>query len=162
MLSVLIRGKAKGFKKNSLPSNYFKPSKMNIAKNLKIRITPFLMLIFLLSGCKFFTEGKNKLKVYCPGLNVSVIGVSWSGNAARDVYVLEYDRDSQKKAAAYFEDRANGFAEVKNGDFYDIEIDNDKVTDRNDNVLVKTIEKKKGSAEVIFNETTRKIIIVEE
>ncbi|MBB3056668.1 hypothetical protein [Mucilaginibacter gotjawali] len=125
-------------------------------------IIPLLPLLFLLSGCKFFTEGKNKLKAYCPGLNIGVSGVSWSGNAARDAYVLEYDRDSQKKVVTYFEDKANGFAEVKNGDFYDIEIDNDKIIDRNDHVLIKTIEKKKGTAEVIFNETTRRIVIVEE
>ena len=135
---------------------------MNLSMNLFIRITSVLMLIFLLSGCKFFTEGKNKLKVYCPGLNVGVSGVSWSGNGARDVYVLEYDRDAQKKVVAYFEDKTNGFAEVKNGDFYDIEISDDKVIDRNDHVLLKTIEKKKGTAEVVFNETTRRIIIIEE
>ena len=134
---------------------------MKIPKCFK-KLAPLVLLLFLSSGCKFFTEGKNKLKAYCPGLNIGVSGVSWSGNAARDAYVLEYDRDSQKKVVTYFEDKTNGFADVKNGDFYDIKINDDEVIDRNDHGLLKTIEKRKGTAEVVFNETTRRIIIVEE
>jgi len=135
---------------------------MNISKKLIIRITSLLMLIIILSGCQLFTAGQKKLNLYCPGLKIGINGVNWSVNGGRSVLVLSYDSDAQKKVQAYFEDQANGFAEVKNGDFYDIKIDDDNVIDRNDHVLLKTIEKKKGTAEVIFNETTRRIVIVEE
>jgi len=135
---------------------------MIISKNLIISIASLLMFFFLFSGCQIFTAGKKKLSLYCPGLKVDITGFSWSGDRSRDVYVLNYDRDFQKQVRAYFENKENGFVEEKNGDFYDIKIEDNKVIDRNDHVMVKTIEKSKGTAEVIFNETTRRIIIIEE
>jgi hypothetical protein len=134
----------------------------NTFRNLIAKTSFFLITFLLLSGCQFYIDGKKKLNLYCPGLKVNISGVSWSGDASKDVYVLSYDRDFQKKIQSYFKKKENGFTEVKNGDFYDIVINDNKVIDRKDQVVVKTIEKSKGTAEVIFNETTRKIIIIEE
>jgi len=135
---------------------------MNVSKTVISRTSFLLVLFFLLSGCQFFVEGKKKLNLYCPGLKVNIVEVSWSGSGSRDDYVLGYDRNFQKTVRTYFKKKENGFTEVKNGDFYDIEIDDNHVIDRNDHIVVKIIEKTKGTAEVIFNETTRKIIIIEE
>jgi hypothetical protein len=115
----------------------------------------------VLSGCQIFTAGKKKLNLYCPGLKIGINGINWSLNGGQSVYVLSYNSDDQKKVQAYFENKENGFAEAKNGDFYGIEIDNNPVIDRSDNILGKILEKSKVKAEVILNESTRRIIIIE-
>ena len=134
---------------------------MNISKKT-VKITSLLALLFFLSGCHLFSEAQKQLNLYCPGLKVDINGVSWSGNGSRNVYVLSYDRGFQKTVRAYFDKKENGFTQEKNGDFYDIKIDDNQVIDRDDHILVKTIVKSKGTEEVIFNETTRKIVIIEE
>lgn len=134
---------------------------MNNSQCLIIGVS-FILALFFLSGCQLFTQVGKKLNLYCPGLKVDIVAVSWSGDRSRDVYVSSYDRIFQTKVRAYFEKKENGFTEKENGDFYDITIDDNIVIARNDHILVKIIEKQKGTAEVIFNESTRRIIIIEE
>jgi hypothetical protein len=148
--------------KKSYLQNTLNQLNMKASKRISTGITAFLMLIFLLPGCQIFTAASKKLNLYCPGLKIGVSGINWSANGGRSVYVLTYNSNEQKKVQDYFENKANGFAEEKNGDFYGIEIDNEPVIDRNDNILGKTIEESKVTAEVVLNESTRKIIIIEE
>ena len=134
---------------------------MKIQKNTTTRLVILLSLLFLISGCRLFTEGKKKLDLYCPGLNIDINGVSYSVNGARDVYVLSYDPSLQKRVKNYFELKENNFMEERDSRFFDIEIDDENIMDKSDNVIGKTIKTNKGNTEVAFNETTRRIIIVE-
>jgi hypothetical protein len=134
---------------------------MNTARKTLAQAALLLMPLFLLSGCHLFTEANNKLHLYCPGLKISIDGVSYSVNGSRDAYVLNYDHSFQKQVQTYFENKKNGFEEKTEGDFYDIEVDNDNVIDKNDHVLCKTIKTKTGREDVVFDETTRRIVFVE-
>ena len=134
---------------------------MHIARKPFISIITLLTLLFFTSGCQLFDSAKKKLHIYCPGIKVAINGVSYSVHGARDVYVLSYDNSSQSSVKAYFEKPENGFHEVKDGDFYNIEMDNNNIIDGNDNILGKTVKNAKDSTEVIFNESTRKIIFIE-
>jgi hypothetical protein len=117
-----------------------------------------LVLLFPLSGCHLFDSAKQKLNLYCPGLKIDLSGVNYSVNGARDVYVLSYDESFQKQVAAYFQ--SNGFTAVNNK-LGDIEVDDENMVDPNDNMVAKEIKTKKQDVEVVFNQTTRRIIIIE-
>lgn len=134
---------------------------MHTYKKTVLSVFSFLMLVLLSSGCKLFDSAKQRLHTYCPGIKVALNGVSYSTHGARDVYVLSYDHDSQQSVKAYFEKPENGFHEIKDGGFYDIEMDNNNIIDRSDNIIGKTVKTAKDSTEVIFNESTRKIIFIE-
>ncbi|HTE00967.1 MAG TPA: hypothetical protein VK668_16865 [Mucilaginibacter sp.] len=134
---------------------------MNTCKKNFTYITLFLLLVFLSSGCQLFDSANKKLYTYCPGLKISVNGVSYAFNGRRDIYSLTYDQSSQKSVKTYFEKPENGFHEMKDGGFYDIEISDNHIIDRSDNILGKTVRNGKDSTDVIFNETTRKIIFIQ-
>jgi len=134
---------------------------MSTVKNAVCRLAILLVLLFCLSGCHLFTEGKRVLNLYCPGLRVDIGGVSYSANGARDFYVLSYDRSFQKQVQTYFAKKENNFTEVKDSDLFDLEMDDEAVIDKTDSIVGKTIDQRKGKAEVVFNQTTRRIIIVE-
>jgi hypothetical protein len=134
---------------------------MDTVKNAVCRLAILLVLLFFLSGCHLFTEGKRAFNLYCPGLRVDIEGVSYSANGARDFYVLSYDRSFQKQVQTYFAKKQNNFTEVKDSDLFDLEIDDEAVIDKTDSIVGKTIDQRKGKVEVVFNQTTRRIIIVE-
>jgi len=134
---------------------------MHITRKTLISAIALIALFFIASGCQLFDSAKKKLHIYCPGLKVAINGVSYSVHGARDVYVLSYDHDSQQSVKTYFERPENGFHEIKDGDFYDIEMDNNNIIDKNDNIIGKIVKNAKDSTEVIFNESTRKIIFIE-
>lgn len=134
---------------------------MYIIRKPFISAITLLTLFFLTSGCQLFDSAKKKLHIYCPGIKVAINGVSYSVHGSRVVYVLSYDHDSQQSVKTYFEKPENGFHEIRDGDFYTIEMDNNNIIDRNDNIVGKTIKTAKDSTEVVFNESTRKIIFIE-
>jgi hypothetical protein len=128
--------------------------------NLKL-IVLMLALFFIVFGCQFITEGKQKLAHYCPGLKITISGISYAFSGGRGSYIVDYEPSSQQAVRTYFEKQDNGFAEEKDGDFYNIELDDKPIIDRTDNILSKTFKHAKGNTEVIFNKTTRRIIIIE-
>ena len=135
---------------------------MIVSKKTSLKVAAFALVCFLLSGCQIFTEGKKKLNEYCPGLNVGLSGVSWSEGSSHAVYILQYNSSDQKKVNAYFADKTNGFAPDKSRSYMDIKDgDNHAVAD-GDSILTKSINKGKTNAVVIYNATTRKIIITED
>ena len=124
----------------------------------------FILLLALSSisfGCKFITEGKQKLANYCPGLKISDPGMTYAYSNGKAFYVIDYDQSSQEAVKAYFENKENGFADEKDGDFYNLTLDDKPVIEKTDNILGKTLKHSKGNTEVIFNESTRRIIIIE-
>jgi hypothetical protein len=121
-----------------------------------------LVICFLLSGCQIFTEGKKKLNEYCPGLNVGLNGVNWSEGSSHAVYILQYDGSDQKKVSAWFADKANGFAGDKPRSYMDIKDGEDRAIADDDSILSKSFSKGKTNAVVIYNVTTRRIIITED
>jgi hypothetical protein len=120
-----------------------------------------LALLFVFSGCKFLTEGKQKLAHYCPGLQITNPGITYAYSDGKSFYVISYDSSFQEAVKSYFEKKENGFAEIKDGDFYNMKVGDEPVIDKSDNFLGKAFKEKKGNTEVIFNETTRRIIIIE-
>lgn len=120
-----------------------------------------LALCLAVFGCKFIAEGNQKFAHYCPGLKISNPGMTYAYSDGRGFYVIDYDPSSQGTVKTYFEKKENGFAEEKDGDFYNLQIDDKPVIDRTDNILGKTFKHNKGNTEVVFNETTRRIIIIE-
>ena len=124
-------------------------------------LAPILILSFALAGCQFFTEGKLKLANYCPGLKIGIDKMSYSYSAGKTFYAIKYDAPDQGTVKTYFDKKENGFMALKNGDFYDIKMDDAPVIDSSDNILGKIFKHRKGNTEVIFNETTRRIIIIE-
>ena len=87
--------------------------------------------------------------------------MTYAYSDGKGFYVIDYDQSFQESVKAYFENKENGFAEEKEGDFYKLRLDDKPVIDRSDNALGKTFKHAKGNTEVIFNETTRRIIIIE-
>jgi hypothetical protein len=128
----------------------------------KLKLLVFILtLLFMVSGCQFITEGKQKLAYYCPGLKIATPGITYVFSGGKGSYVIDYEPSSQKEVKAYFEKNENGFTEEKDGDFYNIQLDDKPVIDSTDNILGKTFKHTKGNTEVIFNGTTRRIIIIE-
>src|SRR5258708_29074642 len=123
-------------------------------------LVPLLVLFFIVSGCKFITEGKQKLARYCSGLKINSPGMTYAFSDGRGFYVIDYDRSSQQNVKTYFEKKENGFVEEKDGDFYNLELDGKPVIDKTDNIFGKTFIHAKGNTEVVFNETTRRILII--
>lgn len=124
-------------------------------------IIPILALFFTVTSCNFIRDGKAKLAHYCPGLKIDISGISYSFHGGKAAYTIDYDSSSQEAVKTYFENKNNGFTEEKDGDFYDIEMDDKPIIDRSDNILAKAFKHPKGKTEVVFNETTRRIIIIE-
>ncbi len=135
---------------------------MLVSKQTTLKVAAFATICFLLSGCQLFTAGQKKLHAYCPGLKVKVDGVNWSGGSAHDIYVLQYDRSDQKKVNAYFADKANGFAVDKPRSYMDIKNGDTQAVADGDSILTKTVNKGKITATIIYNATTRRIIIAED
>jgi hypothetical protein len=135
---------------------------MSLSKKLSTPLTVCLIICFLLSGCQLFSMGRKKLNEYCPGLKIDIDGVSWSGNGLHNAYILKYDHGAQRKVDAYFENKENGFSPGGGHRFSDIEIDDEPIIDADDNILCKTVDKGKETVTVVFNKTTRRIVIIEE
>jgi hypothetical protein len=133
---------------------------MRSLKRTAIVITSFLIL-FLFSGCALFTEGKTKLNEYCPTLTITLTGVSWEKTELKKVFVLTYDDAAQKQAEAYFTKTENGYIEEKTDDFSTIKVSDKPIISKADHFLVKTIQKTRTTAKVIFDESTQRIIIIE-
>jgi len=122
-----------------------------------------VLICVFLSGCAFFAAAGKKLSDYCPGLNIKLNGVSISINDGREVTVVQYGDSWQKKVNTYFTDKANGFAGGDQRKYMTIKAsDDDQVVADGDSILSKTINKNNKTATVIYNVSTRKIIIVEE
>jgi len=121
-----------------------------------------LMMCIFLSGCAFFAAAGKKLSTYCPGLNVSLTGVNMSINGGREVTVLDYGNSWQKKVNIYFTDKANGYTGGNQRRYQDLKADDDALVADGDSILSKTIDKNNKTATVIYNVSTRRIIIVEE
>jgi len=134
---------------------------MKIQKIVTVKIVILLTISCLLSGCQLFTKGRAKLNLYCPGLNIDIDGIGYSVSGAREAYILSYDQNFQKRVKNYFEFKENNFNEEKDNRLYDIEINDEKVIDESDNIIGKTVKTNKGTTNIVFNETTRQIIIVE-
>jgi hypothetical protein len=135
---------------------------MNAFPKTTARATACILICFLLSGCQIFTQGKKKLNEYCPGLKVGLNGVSWSSGSSHDVYILQYDSGDQKKVNSFFTDKANGFAGDKPRSYMDIKDGEDRAVADDDSILTKAFSKGKTNAVVIYNATTRRIIITED
>ncbi|HTK19645.1 MAG TPA: hypothetical protein VL442_09040 [Mucilaginibacter sp.] len=88
--------------------------------------------------------------------------MSYAYSSGKTFYVISYDPSSQETVKSYFEKKDNGFTEIKDADLYNMKVDDESVIDKSDNVLGKTFKDSKGSTEVIFNESTRRIIIIED
>jgi hypothetical protein len=135
---------------------------MSAFSKTSTRFTATLLICFLLSGCQIFTEGKKKLNEYCPGLKVGLNGVNWFEGSSHAVYILKYDGADQKKINSWFADKTNGFAPDKSGSYMDIKDGDNLAVADGDSILTKSFSKGKTNAVVIYNATTRKIIITED
>jgi hypothetical protein len=125
-------------------------------------IAPVLLVCFLLSGCQLFTSAKQRLNTYCPGLKIGLNGVSWSSNRSGDVYILNYSAGDQGRVTAYFADTANRFAGGNARSYMDIKDGDDRAIADGDSIVSKTIAKPHKTATVIYNATTRRIIIIDD
>lgn len=134
---------------------------MKIKRKTERRTFVFCLLLFFLSGCHLFNEGESKLKAYCPDLKIKLSGVGHWLDGSRDVYMLSYNKEFQKRVQAYFTDKNNHFSEEKDSNLFDVEIGDIRVMDKSDNIVGKTINTPKAKVEVMFNQTTRRIIFVE-
>src|SRR5580704_3175638 len=134
---------------------------MRTFSKITISAAACLLICFLISGCQIFTEGKKKMNEYCPGLKVGLSGVSWSEGSSHAVYILQYDGSDQKKVNTYFADKANGFAAGKPRSYTDIKDGDNQAVADGDSILTKAFSKGKANAVVIYNVTTRRIIITE-
>ena len=130
----------------------------SVFKSLILVLLPF----FVVTGCQFVTKGKESLTHYCPGLKLNISGISYAYSNGKAFYVINYDPSFQQAVKSYFEEKENGFTEIKDADFYNIKMDDEPVIDKSDNFLGKRFKDPKGSTEVIFNETTRRIITIED
>ena len=130
--------------------------------NLIKKTSTGILICLLLSGCVFFAAAGKKLSEYCPGLNIKLGGVNISSNNGREVTVVDYDNAWQKKVNAYFTDKANGFAGGNPRRYEDIKAGDDAVVADGDSILTKTIDKGNKTTMVIYNVSTRRIVIVEE
>ncbi len=124
-------------------------------------LVTLLAIFFIASSCNFISDAKTKFAQYCPGLQINTTGVSYAYSNGKTFYVVSYNQSSQKAVKLYFEKTENGFGENKDEGLYDLKINDDPAIDKSDNVLTKTFKHPKGSTEVVFNETTRRIIIIE-
>jgi hypothetical protein len=141
--------------------NTFKPITMNVLKRTAISLPACLVICFLLSGCQLFTGAEKRLNEYCPGLKIDINGVNWQGLSPNDVIIVEYNRSFDKKVTTYFGDKNNGFMPDKGRSYSDIKTDDKPEIDDDDSIVSKTINKGKKTATVVFDESTRKIIIIE-
>jgi hypothetical protein len=123
---------------------------------------PLLTLFFIIIGCNFIKDGKAKLAHYCPGLKINISGMSYAYSSGKTFYVISYEPSSQGTIKSYFENKENGFAEINDSKLYDMKVDDESVIDKSDNFVGKAFKDVKGNAEIIFNETTRRIIIIED
>jgi hypothetical protein len=82
-----------------------------------------LLSFFVVTGCQFLTKGKQSLTYYCPGLKINISGISYAYSNGKTFYVINYDPSFQQAVKSYFEKKENGFTEIKNGDFYNIKMD---------------------------------------
>ena len=135
---------------------------MSAFSKTSTRFTATLLICFLLSECQIFTEGKKKLNEYCPALKVGLSGVNWSEGSSHAVYILQYDGADQKKVNAWFANKANGFAPDKSRSYMGIKDSENQAVADGDSILTKSFSKGKTNAVVIYNATTRKIIITED
>ncbi len=126
----------------------------------KILVT-LLAIFFIASSCNFVGDAKTKFARYCPGLKINTAGISYAYSNGKTFYVISYDQSSQKEVKTYFEKKENGFGENKDSDLYDLKFNDDPAIDKSDNILTKTIKHRKGSTVVVFNETTRRILIID-
>jgi hypothetical protein len=134
---------------------------LNNLRKKSAAVAACLLVCFFLSGCQLFAVGGQKLSEYCPGLSVKLDGISWHNSGSTGVLILQYDPGYQKKVNAYFADKANGFAGDKPRSYMDIKDGDNAAVADGDSILTKTIDKGKKTATVIYNATTRRIIIVE-
>jgi hypothetical protein len=130
-----------------------------------------LILPFALSSCHLFDEAKQKLLVYCPGLNISLNGVHIQEHTEADMsdkklFVLSYSSDNDQTVDKYFLNGAHGFTNMPNDALFqkeakDVNTDDDKALNDGDVVVAKTITKTNGHTLVMFNQTQKKILIME-
>jgi hypothetical protein len=130
--------------------------------NLIKKTSTGLLICLILSGCAFFAAAGKKLSEYCPGLNIKLNGVNISINNGREVTVVQYSDSWQKKVNAYFTDKANDFTDGNPRRYLDIKVNDDAVVADGDSILSRAIDKDNEIVTVIYNASTRKIIIVED
>ncbi|OCX51890.1 hypothetical protein BEL04_17965 [Mucilaginibacter sp. PPCGB 2223] len=117
-------------------------------------------VIVLLLSCNL-PNGKQELNLCCPGLKINISGITYAYSNGLSFEIFTYDNGSQKQVQDYFTKKENGFTPDKNKDLYDLKEEDNALIDKNDSIVGKTIPKKKGKAEVVFNASTRRIIIIE-
>ncbi len=115
----------------------------------KLFIT-ILAMFFIAIGCNFMSDAKTKLARYCPGLKVSISGISYSKTDSSRTYTINYDRSSQNTVNAYFNDRKNGFTNSDSKPF-----------DNGGFVLASAIKHPNKNTEVVHIKLTQQIVIVE-
>ena len=129
--------------------------------NLIKRTSAGVLICLLLYGCGFFVAAAKKVSEYCPGLNLKLNGVSIITNNGRKMTIVAYEDSYQKKVDAYVSDKANGFAADNPRKYLDLKDDDNSVVADGDSILTKSVEGGGRNGTVIYNATTRKIIIVE-
>ncbi|MEZ2335917.1 hypothetical protein AB6735_09780 [Mucilaginibacter sp. RCC_168] len=144
---------------------------------MTLRRTTFFKFIFLLmlpcalSSCHLFDEAKQKLHIYCPGLTISLNGVHIQEHTEADMsdkklFVLSYSSANDQTVDKYFLNCAHGFVNMPNDALFqkeakDVNTNDDKVLNDGDVVVGKTITKTNGQTLVMFNQTQKKIFIIE-
>lgn len=119
-------------------------------KSTRKLLVPMLAIFFLVTGCNFIKDGKNKLAHYCPGLKVDISGINYSYKNGTKTYTFDYAGASQKAVDAYFGEPKNGFTSSDGKSF-----------DSQGFILAKTFKEPKGEAQVVYSKLTQQIIIVE-
>ena len=130
--------------------------------NLSKKNFATILICLLLYGCGFFVAAGQKVSKYCPGLNLKVDGVSWSSTKSRKITVVDYEAGYQKKVDAYFTDKSNGFVGDNPRKYLDLKSSDERAVADGDSILTKSFSKGKTNATVIYNATTRKIIVMED
>ena len=135
---------------------------MKLLKNPLLAVAAFLLVCCCLSGCQLFAIGGQKLRSYCPGLNIKIDGINWHENGSINTYILQYESSYHKKVAEYFADPIHGYTIAYGRSYYDQNIKEGMPEAIDTTTLGKIINKGKDTtASVYFDVTTDRIIIIE-
>ncbi|GAA4336766.1 hypothetical protein GCM10023149_45870 [Mucilaginibacter gynuensis] len=134
-------------------------------KKHSLNLILFLIPCVLYSGCALFTESKEKLAKYCPGLKVDLNNVNIKSNAnnneSRVSYILGYNADNEQEVEDYFMNGNHGYTTLRDNAFFIREDKEKEALSDVDIAVGKTIDHHKTHTIVVFNKSKSRIIIIE-
>src|ERR1700749_3895716 len=129
--------------------------------NLLKRTSAGLLICLVLYGCGFLAAPGQKVSKYCPGLNLKINGVNIWSTESRKITVVQYEDSYQGKVDAYFGDKSKGYGVGNPREYLDLKNGEDHAVSEGDSILTATVLGTNVTGTVIYNATTKRIIIIE-